>query len=363
MQAQSTPPRLRHKAVYAAVLGGMVAAGAPLALLGCAGNPCATRKASNATASPSPTGAQRSCRPGAARAAAATPNPAPVKRGTGTERLMLASACGACAPKGCGPCAPQAACGACAPKGCGPCAPKAACGPCAPKGCGPCAPKAACGPCAPKGCGPCAPRSCAPCGACGPCGPAVTADRFTRPAGFCGPTAATAELVAEGQRLWDDPGLGESGMSCQTCHEGNASLAATFAEPYPHQVAMPKQMAGVDQVHADEMVQFCMVVPMQAEPLPWHSRELAALTAYTVSLQQTFNPCEAAAPGACGPCAPRGCGPCAPKAACGPCAPKGCGPCAPKGCGPCAPRKPCAGLDPGGKPMARMNPAPVRRAS
>ena len=144
----------------------------------------------------------------------------------------------------------------------------------------------------------------------------------------------------------------------------NANLNPSFAKPYPHEVAMPLQMAGVEQVHADEMVQFCMVVPMESDPLPWDSRELAALTAYTVSLQTDFEPpCEPAT-GACGPCGPcgpmRGCGPCAPQRGCGPCGPHGCGPCAPKqrGCGPC-------GVSATGSeaPRVGMNPMPVKRVS
>ncbi len=36
------------------------------------------------------------------------------------------------------------------------------------------------------------------------------------------------------------------------------------------------------------MVQLCMVVPMSADPLPWDSEELAALTAYVVALREDF---------------------------------------------------------------------------
>jgi hypothetical protein len=79
-------------------------------------------------------------------------------------------------------------------------------------------------------------------------------------------------------------------------------------------VAMPRDQAGLKQVQADEMVQFCMVVPMAARPLPWASKELAALTAYTLELQKSFkpapnpcamkNPCAATNPCAGNPCAP-----------------------------------------------------------
>lgn len=263
------------------------------------------------------------------------------------------------------PCAVKRACSPCRPgasmqaQGCAPRNPCAARRTCAPRRSGPCAPMRGCGPCAPRGCGPC-----------GPCGAAdVSASDFMRPSRYCGPTARPSrELRAEGARLWNDPSIGSSGLSCQSCHMNNANLNPSFAKAYPHEVAMPKQMAGVSQVHADEMVQFCMVVPMESEPLAWDSRELAALTAYTVSLQQDFEPPCAPVTGGCGPCGPmRGCGPCAPKRGCGPCAPRGCGPCAPRGCGPCAPRSGCGACGVSATsasvPQGGMNPMPVKRAA
>lgn len=54
---------------------------------------------------------------------------------------------------------------------------------------------------------------------------------------------------------------------------------ATFAEPYPHYVAMAEDQTGMDEVTAAEMVQFCMVVLMRSDPLPYDSQELASLTA------------------------------------------------------------------------------------
>lgn len=51
---------------------------------------------------------------------------------------------------------------------------------------------------------------------------------------------------------------------------------------------MVKEQAGLAQIRVDEMVQVCMVVPMASRPLPWGSRELAALTAYVGELQKKF---------------------------------------------------------------------------
>lgn len=265
------PNQFNRKPVYAAIIGGIVAVSSTHMLM-------------------------------------AATNPPAAKNPT----VMLAAACNPCNPcaakKACNPCNPCAAKKACNP-----------CNPCAAKSCNPCNPCAAKNPCNP--CNPCAAKK-------------VSAGDFVRPAGVGG-VAASAALVAEGKKLWNDPSIGTSGLACQSCHTGGAALNASFAKPYPHKVAMPSQMAGVGPIHLDEMVQFCMVVPMAAKPLPWGSRQLAALTAYSAELQKSFNPCNPCA--AKNPCNP--CNPCAAKKACNPC-----NPCAAKN--PCNPCNPCAAKNP-----------------
>ena len=100
-------------------------------------------------------------------------------------------------------------------------------------------------------------------------------------------------------------------MSCQTCHQDNGAFQASFVKPYPHTVAMANDRAGVKKIALDEMVQLCMVAPMAAKPMPWDSRELAALTAYTGQVQKQFKPVAANPAGAKNPCAPAN--PCAPR--------------------------------------------------
>jgi hypothetical protein len=246
-------------------------------------------------------------------AGTAATNPPAAKNPT----LLLAATCNPCNPcaaKKCNPCNP------CAAKACNPC------NPCAAKACNPCNPCAAKNPCA--------------AGACNPCNPCaakkVAAGEFVRPAGVGAPAASTAALVSKGKALWNDKSLGTSGLACQSCHVNGAALNATFAQAYPHKVAMPSQMAGVGPIHLDEMVQFCMVVPMAAKPLRWGSQDLAALTAYSAELQKGFNPCKASK-SPCNPCNP--CNPCAAKKACSPC-----NPCAAKN--PCNPCNPCAAKNP-----------------
>ena len=100
--------------------------------------------------------------------------------------------------------------------------------------------------------------------------------------------APQSELVAEGEALFNDPSIGESGLSCANCHADFGQYKQTFSEPYPHFVNMAKAKAGLEQVNAAEMVQLCMVVPMQANPLPWESESLAALAAYVEDEQKRF---------------------------------------------------------------------------
>lgn len=123
-----------------------------------------------------------------------------------------------------------------------------------------------------------------PCAAAGKVDPKLV----TRPAGTRLFAGKQAELVSEGERLWNDTKLSTNGLSCQTCHRANASFKGTFAKPYPHAVAMVKERAGLTQIRMDEMVQMCMVVPMAAKPLPWDSKELAELTAYVGEIQKKF---------------------------------------------------------------------------
>lgn len=150
---------------------------------------------------------------------------------------------------------------------------------------------------------PCADNPCAanPCGGGTSVDPALVTqgDRALNPAGN-----SQAQLVAMGEELWGDASLSSAGSTaCSTCHVGTyALMKPTFANAYPHPVGMAKDQAGLDEVTAAEMVQLCMVVPMQTEPLEWNSVELAALTAYVESIQPGFDPAAGANPCAANPC-------------------------------------------------------------
>lgn len=107
-----------------------------------------------------------------------------------------------------------------------------------------------------------------------------------RPAGY---KPKVGDLT-KGEKLFNDKKLSTNGMACATCHANNASFSDSFAKPYPHKVAMANDDLGIKSIHLDEMIQACMVMPMQAKPLPWNSKELADLTAYVAQVQKTFKP-------------------------------------------------------------------------
>jgi hypothetical protein len=202
----------------------------------------------------------------------------------------------------------------------------------------PCGAKQTRNPCAvknPRAANPCAVKN--PCAA-NPCaaGGQLDPKLITRPARTQLYAGKRPELVNLGEKLWQDPTLSTNGLTCQTCHINHGSFNATFSQSYPHLVAMAKERASLDKIHIDEMVQLCMVVPMAAKPLPWGSKELAALSAYSLEVQKTFKPVAA------NPCAPKNpCSaqnPCAPTA--NPCGAKA-NPCAPKGKNPCS-MNPCS---------------------
>lgn len=160
---------------------------------------------------------------------------------------------------------------------------------------------------------PCATNPCAanPCAAGLPAEMILQGDRELNSHGMSG-----TALAARGAELWADASLSGGGdTSCSTCHagDGTAMMNATFAAPYPHPVAMAADRLGLEQITAAEMVQLCMAVPMNADPLDYSSVELAALTAQVLELQNGFdagagmNSC-AANPCAANPCAANPCG-------------------------------------------------------
>lgn len=154
---------------------------------------------------------------------------------------------------------------------------------------GGCAPKcrSKCAPTATRGAPKCIARCGARCGA--KCGAAADPKLIKRPAGYRPHYPSGPDAVAAGGKLFRDTSLSTNGMSCASCHEGGKSYQASFAQPFPHKMAMASQTYGVKQLHLDEAIQVCMIGPMAARPLPWKSAELANLMAFMEAEHKKFS--------------------------------------------------------------------------
>jgi len=78
-----------------------------------------------------------------------------------------------------------------------------------------------------------------------------------------------------GAKMWKDESLGTAGVACLSCHADNAMLNFDRNQNFPHYVAMVG-----DVVTLDQMINFCMLNPMQGEPFEANSKELTAMAAY-----------------------------------------------------------------------------------
>jgi cytochrome c len=175
-----------------------------------------------------------------------------------------------------------------------------------------------------------------PCGKKNPCNPcagsAVKSSTITRPANAKAYKVTSRnhdEILERGATLWRDPLLSSNGLACQNCHIQGAGFNQTYAGVYPHKVGMVADQAGISSpISAEQMVQFCMVVPMAAKPLDWGSLDLAALTAYVEEVSQPefatkmgkANPCAMKKANPCNPCGTKKmANPCEKKNPCNPC--------------------------------------------
>ena len=205
--------------------------------------------------------------------------------------------------------------------------------------CNPCA-KNACNPCAKNACNPCARNACNPCGkkkmrnACNPCGKKMK--NACNPCNPCNPCASKppkpirskhisnhSKLVDMGEKLWKKVALGNSGLSCWDCHEDYENFDPDTVGPFPHFVNMPK-----DIVTLDQMINFCMINPMEAKPLDSNSIEMTAMAAFYQKFIKSYVPFSGPK-NACNPCGKKkmrnACNPCGKKMknACNPCNPCG----------------------------------------
>ncbi|MGD8591844.1 MAG: cytochrome C [Gammaproteobacteria bacterium] len=84
--------------------------------------------------------------------------------------------------------------------------------------------------------------------------------------------AALMAAVAKGDALWHDGKLGTNGLACGNCHpDGSATNPHTF----------PKFQTNLGKVGTlRDMINWCILVPLQGKMLPLDSDEMVAMEAY-----------------------------------------------------------------------------------
>ena len=83
---------------------------------------------------------------------------------------------------------------------------------------------------------------------------------------------ALMQAVAKGDALWHDSSLGTNGLACGNCHpDGSASNPHTF----------PKFQTNLGKVGTlRDMINWCIMVPLQGKALALDSDEMIAMEAY-----------------------------------------------------------------------------------
>lgn len=79
-------------------------------------------------------------------------------------------------------------------------------------------------------------------------------------------------LVEEGRALWGSPDLGTNGVACGQCHP---NAADTHPETYPK---FQQQLGRV--IALRDMINWCIMNPLEGATLELDSREMIALEAY-----------------------------------------------------------------------------------
>lgn len=105
------------------------------------------------------------------------------------------------------------------------------------------------------------------------------------------PATELAKSVERGLALFSDKELGTSGKTCNDCHMnggtkdskmGDMTMRAfdNLGAQYPRFFMMGKKVMTLDQV-----VNFCVTMPLKGEPLAWDDQRLTDLVAYCASVK------------------------------------------------------------------------------
>jgi cytochrome c len=105
------------------------------------------------------------------------------------------------------------------------------------------------------------------------------------------PDEATRASIMRGKELFSDPGLGTNGKTCNECHTAGGTLEGKMGnmvvkpfhevnEKYPRYWIMADKVMTLDQV-----INWCIMTPLQGEPLKWDDPKMTDLAAYCASIE------------------------------------------------------------------------------
>ena len=105
------------------------------------------------------------------------------------------------------------------------------------------------------------------------------------------PEAAMKASIMNGKALFGDASLGTNGKTCNDCHAGGGTMEGKMGkmvikpfhevnEKYPMYWMMANKVMTLDQV-----INWCILTPLQGEPLKWDDQRLADLAAYCASIE------------------------------------------------------------------------------
>jgi cytochrome c len=96
--------------------------------------------------------------------------------------------------------------------------------------------------------------------------------------------------IKRGEALFSDPALGTNGRKCDDCHAMGGTMDGKLGEltvaafdmvnhKYPMYWKATKRVMTLDQV-----INYCIITPMEGEPLAWDDQRLSDLAAYCASV-------------------------------------------------------------------------------
>jgi cytochrome c len=105
------------------------------------------------------------------------------------------------------------------------------------------------------------------------------------------PEEAMKASVMNGKALFGDAGLGTNGKTCNDCHTAGGTAEGKMGkmvirpfdevnEKYPMYWMMADKVMTLDQV-----INWCIMTPLEGKPLEWDDQRLADLAAYCSSIK------------------------------------------------------------------------------